>query len=138
MQSSHRLLGQNASSVLAQAFLDVTQYVAHGAKVNSRGGYDVLLPGGDDAADDDADAAKGAVEVPKLPTRFSVEEVTSMILTHAKQFSEAVAGAKIKDALLVVPAYTTQNQRLALADALELTGMKVSVTGVWNCVGGTV
>ena len=48
-----------------------------------------------------------------------------MILTHARQFSEAVAGAKINEVLLVVPAFTTQNERVALSDAIELTGMKV-------------
>ena len=41
----HRLLGRNASSELAQSYLAPNQYVAHGVVVNSRGGFDVLLPG---------------------------------------------------------------------------------------------
>ena len=100
--------------------------------VNSRRGFDVLLPEAKEEAaaveDDGADAPlKSTVDVPKPPSRFTVEEITSMILTHAKQFSEAVAGTKIKDALLVVPSYTTQNERLALVDSVELSGMKVCV-----------
>ena len=45
LQGVHRLLGRNASSELAQSYLAPNQYVAHGVVVNSRGGFDVLLPG---------------------------------------------------------------------------------------------
>ncbi len=145
-QSVHRLLGRNASHTLAQDTLHPNQYVAHGVATNNRGGFDVLLPEALKAAaaaaaaeeEPDAAAADGDVAAAstapasgaaKLPSRFSVEEVTSMILTHARQFAEVVADSKVKEVLLVVPSFTTQNERLALEDAVSLTGMSVRGTG---------
>jgi hypothetical protein len=151
-QGVHRLLGRNASHELAKDALAPNQYVAHGVATNARGGFDVLLPEAkaapaptedEELAEAVAAAAAAAgvstptVGTPKLPTRFSVEEVTSMILTHARQFSEVVADSKIKEVLLVVPSFTTQNERLAIEDAVSLTGMSVSVARVLSgCVGG--
>lgn len=109
---------------MAEGYLAEDQYIAHGVEVNSRGGYDVTYPAPAASEDDSPKAFK-------FPSRFSVEEIASMILAYGKDYSESVAEAKIKDAVFTVPSFYTQNERLALIDAAELAGLNVSVA---SCV----
>ena len=48
-----------------------------------------------------------------------------MILAYGREFSETIAEGKIKDAVITVPSFYTQNERLALIDAAELAGLNV-------------
>jgi molecular chaperone DnaK (HSP70) len=123
-QAVHRLLGRNDTHEVSADFFDDDQYIAHGAVKNARGGYDVTFP---DVAQDEEEVDSKTF---KLPSRYSVEEITAMILAHGREFSEAVAEAKIKDCVITVPAFYTQNERLALIDAAELAGLNVSCGGV--------
>ncbi len=137
-QAVHRLLGRNASHQLATAFFDEDQYVAHGAVANARGGYNVTYP---IPPESNAEVSPNGIKPAKLPTAFSVEEMTAMLLTYGREFSETVAEGKIKDAVITVPSYYSQNERLALIDAAELAGMNVRcdvrVCLRW-CIGRTV
>lgn len=63
-------------------------------------------------------------------TTHSVEEVVAMVLQHAQEIASAAAGIQIKDAVLSVPPFYTQQQRLALLDAARISGL--SVTGLIN------
>lgn len=119
----HRLLGRNATHSLASEFFGDNQYVAHHSFSNSRGGFDVAYPAPPSAASDDEPTTDKAAF--KYPTRFSVEEITAMVLAYGKDFSETVAEGKIKDAVITVPSFYTQNERLALIDAAELAGLNV-------------
>lgn len=119
-QAVHRLLGRNDTHEISADFFGEDQYIAHGAVKNARGGIDVTFP---DLAKDDEEVDSKTF---KLPSRYSVEEITAMILAHGRDFSEAVAEAKIKDCVITVPSFYTQNERLALIDAAELAGLNVS------------
>ena len=71
-------------------------------------------------------AAAGAVPPGRADGfAFATEEVVSMMLAHAREFSQVFSGGPIFDVVLTVPAYATQNERLALVDAAELAGLKV-------------
>ena len=48
-----------------------------------------------------------------------------MLLAHARDFASAVADQRIQDAVITVPAYAAQGERLALVAAAELAGLKV-------------
>lgn len=123
-QAVHRLLGRNTTHEYASEFFGEGAYVAHGSAVNPRGGYDVTYPDASPAADADDDKPLPSKTF-KTPSRFSVEEITAMVLAHGREFSEAVAEGKIKDCVITVPAFYTQNERLALVDAAELAGLNV-------------
>ena len=56
---------------------------------------------------------------------YSVEEVMAMVLTYIRGIASDTAGSKIRDVVLTVPMYFTQNERQALIDAAELAGLKV-------------
>lgn len=65
-------------------------------------------------------------------TTFSPEELTAMVLSHAKQIADAhteqaVKGGSggVKDAVIVVPAYLNQAERRALLVAGDLAGLNV-------------
>ena len=48
-----------------------------------------------------------------------------MILSNARQLAEAIAEEPIKEVVLTVPPFWSQDERAALLDAAELAGMKV-------------
>jgi hypoxia up-regulated 1 len=80
---------------------------------NARGGIDFVLP-------------VGAINVsdPVAP-RFSAEEATAMYLAHIKEFSELHTSSPVRDAVLTVPMFSTQAERIALIDAADLAGLNV-------------
>ncbi len=119
LQDPQRLLGRNATHSSVVNYLNHTLLITD-TDVNGRGGIDFVLPA-------DALGAAGAEETDSATSllRYSAEEVVAQLLGHAKDFTEVEAGTKVRDAVLTVPAYYTQNERVALIDAAELAGFNV-------------
>jgi len=58
-------------------------------------------------------------------TTYSVEELLGMILSHAKAQAETFTEQPIKDAVITVPVFFNQVERLALVAAAQLGGLNV-------------
>jgi len=56
---------------------------------------------------------------------FTPEELIGQLLHKAKEFAEESAGQPITDAVLVVPGFFNQAERLAMLHAGKLAGLKV-------------
>lgn len=57
--------------------------------------------------------------------RFTPEEISSMVLTKMKDVAEAGIGKKVNKAVITVPAYFNDAQRLATKDAGTIAGLEV-------------
>jgi molecular chaperone DnaK len=56
---------------------------------------------------------------------YSPEGLSGLLLKHLKEDAEAVAGEKIEEAVITVPAYFYSKQRQATMEAARLAGLKV-------------
>ncbi|XP_042037008.1 heat shock cognate 70 kDa protein 2-like [Salvia splendens] len=57
--------------------------------------------------------------------QFSAEEISSMVLSKMKDISEKYLGSTVKDAVVTVPAYFNDSQRMATKDAGAIAGLNV-------------
>ncbi|TKY88751.1 hypothetical protein EX895_002382 [Sporisorium graminicola] len=57
--------------------------------------------------------------------QFSPQEISSMVLTKMKEIAEAKIGKEVKKAVITVPAYFNDSQRLATKDAGSIAGLDV-------------
>ncbi|KAH8402711.1 hypothetical protein KR215_008051 [Drosophila sulfurigaster] len=73
----------------------------------------------------DGGKPKIEVEFKGESKRFAPEEVSSMVLTKMREIAEVYLGAKVKDAVITVPAYFNDSQRQATKDAGSIAGLNV-------------
>nr|AFK84936.1 heat shock protein 70 [Lineidae sp. TWL-2008] len=73
----------------------------------------------------DSNKPKLQVEYKGEIKTFAPEEASSMVLTKMKETVEAYLGQKVKDAVITVPAYFNDAQRLATKDAGVIAGLNV-------------
>ncbi|KAF9265145.1 actin-like ATPase domain-containing protein [Marasmius fiardii PR-910] len=57
-------------------------------------------------------------------TQWSTEELIAMEFAYIKSLAESVAGEKVHDVILTVPPYYSQFERDAVADAIEISGLR--------------
>ncbi len=57
---------------------------------------------------------------------YTVEELVAMQLVNIKSQAEKMAEEKIKELVLTVPAFWTEQERNAIVDAADVAGMRVS------------
>ncbi|KAG7087443.1 hypothetical protein E1B28_013409 [Marasmius oreades] len=57
-------------------------------------------------------------------TQWAVEELIAMQFAYIKNLAESVAGEKVYDVIVTVPPYYSQFERDAVADAIEISGLR--------------
>ncbi|KAL0578059.1 lumenal Hsp70 protein [Marasmius crinis-equi] len=57
-------------------------------------------------------------------TKWAVEELIAMQFSYIKGLAESVAGEKVYDVIVTVPPYFSQFERDAVADAIEISGLR--------------
>jgi hypoxia up-regulated 1 len=71
------------------------------------------------------ESARKTVDVVRTDgTRYSVEELVAMQFSYVKDLAEAVAGERVQDVVVTVPPYYSQFERDAVADAIEIAGLR--------------
>lgn len=76
--------------------------------------------------DKDGDKPFIQVEYKGETKTFSPEEISAMILTKMKEVAESYLGKEVKTAVVTVPAYFNDSQRLATKDAGTIAGLNVA------------
>jgi hypoxia up-regulated 1 len=70
-------------------------------------------------------SSRGAVALRRSDgTEWSVEELIGMQLAYVKGLAEDLAGEKVQDVIVTVPPYYSQFERDAVADAIEVSGLR--------------
>jgi hypothetical protein len=59
--------------------------------------------------------------------RYIPEEITGMYLQHLKRAAEQELGTHVTDAIITVPAYFDEQQRVATVDAANIAGLKATL-----------
>ncbi|KAF8889043.1 Hsp70 protein-domain-containing protein [Infundibulicybe gibba] len=57
-------------------------------------------------------------------TEWSVEEIIAMQFAYVKQLAESLAEEKVQDVIVTVPPFYSQFERDAVADAIEISGLR--------------
>ena len=57
--------------------------------------------------------------------QFTPEEISSMILVKMKEIAESYLGTEVTEAVVTVPAYFNDSQRLATKDAGTIAGLNI-------------
>ncbi|KDR78342.1 hypothetical protein GALMADRAFT_64912 [Galerina marginata CBS 339.88] len=57
-------------------------------------------------------------------TKWSAEELVAMQFAYIKHLAELVANEKVTDVIVTVPSYYSQFERDAIADAIEISGLR--------------
>jgi len=73
----------------------------------------------------DGDKPVIGVEYKGEKKSFTPEEISSMVLVKMKEIAEGYLGKDVKNAVVTVPAYFNDSQRLATKDAGTIAGMNV-------------
>ncbi|XP_064652868.1 heat shock protein 70 A1-like [Lineus longissimus] len=73
----------------------------------------------------DSDKPKIQVEYKGELKTFAAAEISSMVLSKMKETAEAYLGQKVSDAVITVPAYFNDSQRLSTKDAGVIAGLNV-------------
>lgn len=76
------------------------------------------------AAGPPATTTRGSPALSSSTTSYAVEEVLAMQLAYAKETAEGVAGEQVREALVTVPSWFGQSERVAVLDAVELAGLR--------------
>ncbi|KAG5459270.1 MAG: heat shock protein 70, partial [Olpidium bornovanus] len=74
---------------------------------------------------DKDDAPVIEVEYQGATKQFTAQEISSMVLVKMKEIAEAKLGKEVKKAVVTVPAYFNDSQRLATKDAGAIAGLDV-------------
>ena len=75
--------------------------------------------------DADSDRPKFQVNFQKKPKDFYAEEILGMILQNLKKSASKFLGKEVKDAVVTVPNFFNDLQRLCLKDAAYLAGLNI-------------
>lgn len=71
------------------------------------------------------DKGLAVVECPILDKDFTPEQLSSFVLAYLKKCAEDYLGGTVSHAVITVPAYFNQDQRIATKNAGEIVGLKV-------------
>jgi molecular chaperone DnaK len=71
------------------------------------------------------EGAHGDVKIVLQGDRYSVPEISAMVLTEMKVVAEGFLGEPVQKAVVTVPAYFNDNQRQATKDAGAIAGLEV-------------
>lgn len=72
-----------------------------------------------------ADEERGTVQFVIDGEKYSVEMLIAMVLSYARKTAEDFAEQPIRDAIITVPAYFNQAERLAMVAAAEMAGINL-------------
>ena len=68
---------------------------------------------------------RGEAAVQLGDKQFSLQQISALVLTEVKEIAQQWLQAPVERAVITVPAYYNDNQRLAVREAGELAGLKV-------------
>lgn len=100
-ENGNPLVGSTAKDISTEAALDTVQYVKR-SMGNAKWRFVT---------------AKGK--------EYTAEEISAMILKRMKEDAESVLGGPVRDAVVTVPAYFDDSQRLATQNAGQIAGLNV-------------